>query len=251
MLFLVTGASGGGRTTVRKLIEAELAGEIVACELATLGLTPQWTLRWRHKAVEQAVQRALREQEAGKDFLLCGEPVPPGELYAAPSATKLDGIQVCLLDVSPDAQVQRKMHGDPADLIPFHVAFAEWMRHHVRDHRCRPEVIMNEGWEEMRWDVWTADEVTTVPWQAQIIDMSNRKPVEVANAVASWRSRLSRLKRRTLRNSSVARLSGAKPRKRRATWSRPLRLSAPFSLERETNDRSGAKTGILLPNIFS
>jgi hypothetical protein len=68
---------------------------------------------------------------------------------------------------------------------------------------------MNEGWEEMRWDVWTADEVATVPWQAQIIDTSNRKPVEVANAVASWRSRLSRLKRRTLRNSSVARLNGA------------------------------------------
>jgi hypothetical protein len=187
MFFLVTGASGVGKSSVRKLIEAEIAGEVVACELGALGITPEWTLRWRHQAVEKAVQLALRHQESGKHFLLCGDPVPPGELYAAPRAGKLAGIQVCLLDASPERQIERlRLRGDPADLIPAHVAFAEWMRRHVVDHRHRPEVIINQGWEKMRWDVWNSDQITAVPWNSHVIDTSDLEPIEVARQVVSW-----------------------------------------------------------------
>ena len=45
MFFLVTGASGVGKTSVRQLIEAEIAGQVAVCELATLGVTPEWSLR--------------------------------------------------------------------------------------------------------------------------------------------------------------------------------------------------------------
>lgn len=116
MFFLVTGASGVGKTTVRKLIEAEFAEQVVSCELATLGITPEWSLRWRHMAVEQVVQRAVKEQKSGKHFLLCGDPVPPCELYVVPSAAMLEGIEVCLLDVSPEKQTERlTLRGDPPD----------------------------------------------------------------------------------------------------------------------------------------
>lgn len=187
MLFLVTGASGVGKTSVRQLIEAEIAGQVAVCELATLGLTPEWSLRWRHQAVEQAVQRALQHQKAGKHFLLCGDPVPPGELYAAPGAGGLADIQVCLLDASPGPQTERlTRRGDPAELVPHHVAFAEWMRRHVVDHRHRPEVIINQGWEEMRWEVWNSDKITVVPWHSHIIDTSDLNPGEVAARVLSW-----------------------------------------------------------------
>jgi hypothetical protein len=187
MFFLVTGASGVGKSTVRKLIEAEIAGQVAVCELATLGITPEWSLRWRHQAVGQVVQLALQKQREGMDFLLCGDPVPPGELYAAPGAVDLAGIEVCLLDISPEKQIERlTQRGDARELIPHHVAFAEWMRHHVIDHRYRPEVIMNEGWQEMRWQVWNSDEVTRVPWSSQIIDTSDLKPSEVAGQVLSW-----------------------------------------------------------------
>jgi hypothetical protein len=187
MFFLVTGASGVGKSTVRKLIEPELAGQVVACELGSLGITPDWSLRWRHQAVEKVVQLAVKEQQAGKHFLLCGDPVPPGELYAAPSAGKLQGIEVCLLDISPEKQIERlTLRGDAPDLIPAHIAFADWMRHHVRDHRYRPEVIINEGWEAMRWEVWNADENTTVPWRSRTIDTSNLRATEVAREVVVW-----------------------------------------------------------------
>jgi hypothetical protein len=187
MFFLVTGASGVGKTSVRKLIETEIAGQVEVCELGTLGITPEWSLRWRHQAVERAVRLALKHQESGKHFLLCGDPVPPGELYAAPSAVELAGILVCLLDASPERQTERlTLRGDPADLIPHHVAFAEWMRQHVLNHRHRPEVIINQGWEQMRWHVWNSEEITVVPWNSHIIDTSDLKPIQVARQVVSW-----------------------------------------------------------------
>jgi hypothetical protein len=187
MFYLVTGASGVGKTTVRKLIEPKLGAGVVACELGSLGITPEWSLRWRHQAVEKAAQLAVKEQESGKDFLLCGDPVPPGELYAAPSAVKLERIEVCLLDVSPEKQIERlTLRGDPPDLIPAHVAFADWMRRHVVDHRYRPEVIINGGWEEMRWEVWNSEDVKVVPWKSHIIDTSELKLSEVAREIVVW-----------------------------------------------------------------
>jgi hypothetical protein len=187
MFFLVTGASGVGKSSVRKLVEAEVAGKVAACELGSLGMTPEWSLRWRHQAVEKAVQLAVKEQKAGKHFLLCGDPVPPGELCAAPSGGKLEGIEVCLLDVSPEKQIERlTLRGDPAELFPAHVAFADWMRRHVVDHRHRPDVIMNGGWEEMRWEVWNSEEVTTVPWRTRIVNTSDLSAIEVAREVGSW-----------------------------------------------------------------
>jgi hypothetical protein len=133
--------------------------------------------------------RAIGAQAPGirKAFSALGDPVPPGELYAAPSAGELAGIQVCLLDASPECQTERlTLRGDSADLIPHHVAFAEWMRQHVANHRHRPEVIINQGWEQMRWQMWNSDEITVVPWNNHIIDTSDLKPIEVARQVVSW-----------------------------------------------------------------
>ena len=107
MLFLVTGASGVGKTTVRKLIEPEFADFLEAGELSVLGSTPKWNIEWRHRMVERAVRRALDAQREGKHFLLCGDPVPPGEVWAAPSADRLDRLDVCFLDAGEKAQTAR------------------------------------------------------------------------------------------------------------------------------------------------
>lgn len=187
MFFLVTGASGVGKTTVRKLIEPKIAGRVAACELGSLGLTPEWTLRWRHQAVEQVVQLALEKQKLGMHFLLCGDPVPPGELYCVPSAGELNGIHICLLDISPEKQIERlTQRGDTPEYIPHHVAFAEWMRHHCLDHRHRPEVIINGGWDKMLWQVWNSPEVIHVPWTTHLIDTTPLTPTQVADQVLSW-----------------------------------------------------------------
>src|SRR3954449_11501256 len=81
--------------------------------------------------------------------------VAPGELIAAPSAARLDRIAVCLLDCDEPSQTERlRRRGDPEELLPLHVAFADWMRAHVRDPGHMPEVITTNGWSEMRWERW-------------------------------------------------------------------------------------------------
>lgn len=58
MFFLVTGASGMGKSTVRRLVEPKFTGQVEAAELGTF-FTPQWSLKGRHEIVEQVVQQAL------------------------------------------------------------------------------------------------------------------------------------------------------------------------------------------------
>lgn len=187
MLFLVTGASGAGKSTVRRLVEPLFEDCLVTGEIATLGMAPEWNVRWRAQVVELLVRRALDTQREGKHYLLCGDPVPPGELFAVPSADQLGDIKVCLLDVSEEEQRRRLLaRGDDPELLPRHNAFAAWMRRHVVDPRHLPEAITNDSWDEMRWDRWLGSDADHVPWPTYVIDTTLLKPPEVADRVAAW-----------------------------------------------------------------
>ncbi|HEX3362180.1 MAG TPA: hypothetical protein VHS74_14390 [Solirubrobacterales bacterium] len=180
MMLLVTGASGAGKSTVRLLIAEELAPEVRAVELTQVAGPPTYERGWRQQAVEKAVQVALAEQEAGRHLLLAGDPVPPGEVLAAPSADRLDGFAACLLDCRPEEQERRlRKRGDPEDLLPHHLAFTEWMREHVRDPHHRLEVI-DAGCEEMRWERLPA------AWEVAEIDTTELTPFEVSALVLAW-----------------------------------------------------------------
>jgi broad-specificity NMP kinase len=180
MMLLVTGASGVGKSTVRRLIAEQLEPEVRAVELTQIAGPPTYERSWRQRAVEQVVQVALAEQEAGRHLLLAGDPVPPAEVLAAPSADRLDGFAACLLDCGPEEQERRlRERGDPEDLLPHHLAFAEWMRGHARDPHHRLDVI-DAGWEEMRW------ERLPDSWDVSEIDTTERSPGEVAAEVLGW-----------------------------------------------------------------
>jgi len=187
MLLLVTGASGMGKSTVRNLVAARFASRIDSAELAEVAGPPEWSLRWRHQAVEKAVQRALQAQRQGRHFLLCGDPVPPAELYAVPSAEHLERVAVCLLDATEEAQRGRLLaRGDDPSLLLHHTAFAAWMRAHLVNPRQRLDVVRQGGWEEMNW------ERALVAMERQEIHLSERidtsvlTPDEVAELVALW-----------------------------------------------------------------
>ncbi|MBL9127347.1 MAG: hypothetical protein JNL97_06860 [Verrucomicrobiales bacterium] len=187
MLFLVTGASGVGKSTVRRLIAPLFEDVLDVVELGMLGSDPKWDIAWRHRMVERAVRRALAARSEGRHFLLCGDPVPPGEVWAAPSADRLDGLHVCLLDAGEKAQIARlSERGDDSKYVRHHVAFAEWMRHHVLDHRHRPEVITGNAWPEMRWERWVGSAEARPPWSSHVIETSALRPKEVADLVARW-----------------------------------------------------------------
>jgi len=187
MLLLITGASGMGKTTVRKMVAAQFADRLESAELAEVAGPPEWSLRWRHQAVEKAVQRAVQAQRHGKHFLLCGDPVPPAEVYAAPSADQLESIAVCLLDATEDSQrIRLRERGDDPSLIPHHIAFAVWMREHITNPRHRLGVVRQGGWERMQWERSLAAMDQQELWTSHRIDTTELGPREVAKLVTIW-----------------------------------------------------------------
>jgi len=187
MLLLITGASGMGKTTVRKMVAAQFADRLESAELAEVAGPPEWSLRWRHQAVEKAVQRAVQAQRHGKHFLMCGDPVPPAEVYAAPSADQLESIAVCLLDATEDSQrIRLRERGDDPSLIPHHIAFAVWMREHITNPRHRLGVVRQGGWERMQWERSLAAMDQQELWTSHRIDTTELGPREVAKLVTIW-----------------------------------------------------------------
>jgi len=92
MLLLITGASGVGKSTVRTLVQPDLAGTVECVELLQLTTPPTaMTQVWRQQTAELAVSQAIQLQASGRHQLLCGDPVPAIEVAAAPSAPGLDG----------------------------------------------------------------------------------------------------------------------------------------------------------------
>jgi hypothetical protein len=188
MFLLVTGASGAGKPTARRAVAGRLAPEVECIELYDVAAMPAVPdIVWRQRATEAVVQRALELQVHGRHLLLSGDPVAAGEVLAAPSSVGLDGVAVCLLDVSADAQAARLAHrGDDPSLLPHHQAFAVWLRGHARDPRHMPHVLSTNGWEAMRWDRWRGIDPIDGSWGMEVLDTSQLTPVEVADEILRW-----------------------------------------------------------------
>ncbi len=187
MLLLVTGASGAGKSTTRRAIARDLSSEVDCVELGDVVSVPRYpTIAWRQEATEAVARRALELQGAGRHILLSGDPVAAGEIMAAPSATQLDGIAACLLDLDPEAQAARLTErGDDPSLLVHHQAFADWMRAHARDPQHMLNVLTTDGWDAMRWD-----RLDIAPgdgrWDMHVLDTSDLSREQVAGEVLRW-----------------------------------------------------------------
>jgi hypothetical protein len=182
VLLLISGASGAGKTSVREAIAGELAPDVEAVELRHLEAVPAVPdIAWRQRMAERAVARSRMLDAQGRHLLLAGDPVAPGEVLAAPSATSVD-IAVCLLDVSEATQRERlRRRGEPEQLLPRHAAFAAWLRRHAEDPAHMPHVLTTGGWDGMRWS-----RLTTLPWQITVIDGSEMSVAETGSAALRW-----------------------------------------------------------------
>jgi broad-specificity NMP kinase len=192
MLLLVTGASGAGKSTVRELVAGQLKPDVECLELAHLLTVPAVpTIAWRQRATEAAVQRAVALQADDRHLLLAGDPVAAGEVIAAPSATKLSAIAVCLLDINADAQAARlKGRGDDPRWLTDHRAFADWMRAHAHDPRHATHVLSSNGWDHMRWERLDTFAANRGEWHTEVIDTSARSRRQVADEILTWCQRV-------------------------------------------------------------
>ena len=186
MFLLVSGASGVGKSTARLGAVPLLGSSVEAIELWHLGPIPAVpTIAWRQEMVELAVRRATALEADGRHLLMAGDPVPAGEVLAAPSAADID-VAVCLLDADAESQSDRlRARHEPEELLARHLAFAAWMRVHAVDPSHLPEVVTTDAWPAMRWERWVGTQVSR-HWAMTVLDTSARDPADVAHAVAAW-----------------------------------------------------------------
>ncbi|MBZ2195097.1 AAA family ATPase [Occultella gossypii] len=187
MLLSLTGASGAGKsTTLAHLTATDWEQPVTCVEFDSVGVPPDADTAWRHAVIEQWVQRALAAQDEGSHVLLCGQ-VPVGELLAAPSADRLDGIAACVLHCSPEVRRARLMErGEPEDSLEHHVAFGEWSHGHAVDPTFHPEVIRVESSVPMRWERWDEWRSGDPRWPAHVVDTDGSTPEQVAQQVVAW-----------------------------------------------------------------
>ena len=186
MLMLVTGASGAGKSTTRRLVADPLGPDIECVELGHLAAIPPLpTIAWRQCATEAVVQRAIALQRHERHVLLAGDPVAAGEVVGAPSADKLGAIAVCLLDVDTETQAARlAARGDDPQLFEHHHAFAAWMRTHAEDPRHMLDVLTTNSWEAMCWQRLTEFDVADGAWAMHTIDTRSAHPA--TSHARSW-----------------------------------------------------------------
>src|SRR3954467_11665915 len=82
---------------------------------------------------------------------------------------------------APPRPERPRRRGAPEELLPRHVAFADWMREHVCDPGHMPEVIMEGGWAAMRWE-----RPAPAHWSFDVIDTSGRAAADVAADSVAW-----------------------------------------------------------------
>jgi hypothetical protein len=187
MFLTIAGSSCSGKTTAVRAC-AEIEG-LVVHDFDEIGVPAGGDTAWRHRAMEGWIQRVLRYQADGLDVLLTGQS-PLGEVLASPSATALDGIAACLLDVEDRVRWQRLEGRDAekwdVDAKRSFIGWARWHRGHAADPRYRPEVITAAGDERMRWARWSDWPSADRRWAVQVIDTTGRSVQQSAADVRQW-----------------------------------------------------------------
>lgn len=185
-MFLVSGASGVGKSTVREHLGPRLGPTFEAVELRDLAPTDAVSVRWRQETADLAAARAAQLQALDRHLVLCGDPVAPAELIAAPAASRAGGVAVCLLDANPEVQAARLAgRGDDLSLFEAHHGFAQWMREHASDPLPRLDVLTHHGAPDARWDR-VERLVKRDRWRVTVLDTTGCDPTSVADAVEGW-----------------------------------------------------------------
>ena len=155
-----------------------------------LGVPRGASRRWRQEATEEWTRRVIASPATARDKLIAGQ-TPLGEWLAAPSATALEGIAVCLLDVSDQIRAER-LRRRPGAIAPDRtqlghlLAWASWHRSHAADPQWRQDVIRQGAWERMRWERWQHWRRGDRRWDVVRLDTSLAPLEETVEQLTHW-----------------------------------------------------------------
>lgn len=183
MFFLVTGAAASGKSTYARLLAQHLEG--VECHDADEMLAEDSDTRCVH--LELWGQQALKAQQRRLDFLLTTHS-PLGELLAAPSAPRLNGIAACLLDCSDAVREARYLARgvDPRWPIQPQLPWAAWHRRHARDPQWLPHVIDRNGPATHRYDRWRTWTRGDPRWHVYVLDTTRLTVPRTLPILLEW-----------------------------------------------------------------
>jgi hypothetical protein len=185
VLFFVCGAGGAGKSACLTVLR-ELVPKVVWWEFDDIGVPERPDKRWRQRSMEAWVRQALEHQEEGRDVGLCGQ-AAFGELLAAPSAERLDGVAACLLDVGDVERVDRlRRRGTPEAATQEMLNWSAWHRMHAVDPQWRQDVIVEDAEPGMRWERWRDWRRGNLGWRVTTHDTTGSSIREVARAVNEW-----------------------------------------------------------------
>lgn len=182
MLYIITGASGSGKTACLPYLQEALSAYTVA-DFDDIGVPENADKAWRQESTEKWLQHYL---EQAKPMVICGG-VIIGEIIACPSFAKIDTLKLCLLDCSDIVRIERlKKRGDTG--INQHVLnWASWQRMHHNDPRWEQHVIKDGAWEGLDFsrleNAQSWDEIINPPI---CIDTSNRSIESVSADLSNW-----------------------------------------------------------------
>lgn len=188
MLLMLTGSSCAGKTSLALAVATLIKG-LAVHDFDDLGVPSNADKQWRQESLESWLQQAVKYQNQGLDLLLTGQS-PLGEVLACPSATKIDGIAVCLIDVSRKVRADRLRQRDGQLWSPQAVeAFCDWAAWHCQhaiDPTFQPDAITDASWSAMRWDRWKNWKTDDPRWNTYILDTTDQSMETSVAAVHDW-----------------------------------------------------------------
>lgn len=208
MLFVLTGSSGAGKSSVLAHLPG-LVEDLLLLDVDDLRPPRDVVRGWWQEQVEALVRRSIDAQRRGVDAILAGW-TPLGEILAAPCAVELEGIAAMLLDCDDETRTARLAARTDAgewwggqESVRESLRAAAWMRSHAIDPRSEQGALRAGAWKNMRWERWVEWEAGDRRWVVESLDTTLLSVVEVADEVAAWISRA----RESLRDGTLP-LSG-------------------------------------------
>jgi hypothetical protein len=197
MLFILSGSSGSGKTTLARAVDGRVA-DLAVHELGELAERPwqRGDRSWRRDLVEPWLERVVAYGAEGKDVLVTE--LVLGEVLAAPSATRVDGIAACLVDCDDDERLRRLRARDDGGIGDAHqvwdfLAWALWLRRHSIDPQTFTGPIRggDTSWAWRRWDRWRAGDPR---WSTNVLDTTGESIDVSAGRLAAWITEQRRLR---------------------------------------------------------
>lgn len=182
MIYVITGASGSGKTTCIPYIQKQLP-EYKVVDFDDIGVPECADKIWRQVSTEKWLQHALLQE---RPMVICGQMVI-GEIISCPSFHKIKKLEGYLLDCADIQRINRLRKRDTYGANQDTLNWSAWLRLHHTDPAWEKHVITENAWEELDFKGWS----TIKSWEEAglVLNTLNTSRIgkeKVANQLVQW-----------------------------------------------------------------